>query len=152
MVKKTLNSLVFKLYMENWITEHKDVVVFKKSAAIVYITSAGSQSIYWDGWLKVRSPSPEYLCLNSTVSTNRFWVRFLKGYKDRVVTVPIRYQIPTHGLPTFYGVRRFTVVVHLFLSWTATVQSISPHAISLRFILIISSHLRLGPSRQPTQP
>jgi hypothetical protein len=51
--------------------------------------------------------------------------------------------------PTFYGTRRFITVftraLHRSLSWARSIQSIPPHPISLRSILILSSYLRLGP-------
>ena len=50
--------------------------------------------------------------------------------------------------PAFYGTRRFitalTSVRHLSLSWARPIQSIYPHPISRRSILILSTHLRLG--------
>ena len=50
--------------------------------------------------------------------------------------------------PAFHGTRRFitalTSVRHLSLSWVSPVQSIYPHPISWRSILILSIHLRLG--------
>ena len=50
--------------------------------------------------------------------------------------------------PAFHGTRRFitalTSVRHLSLSWARPIQSIYPHAISWRSILILSTHLRLG--------
>ena len=49
--------------------------------------------------------------------------------------------------PAFYENRRFITAVtntrHLSLSWASSIQSITPHSISLRSILILSSHLRL---------
>jgi hypothetical protein len=52
------------------------------------------------------------------------------------------------SLPAFYGTRRFitqfTRALHLFLSWARPIQSTSPHPISPRSILILSTHLRLG--------
>ena len=64
-------------------------------------------------------------------------------------------------LPAFHGTRRFitalTGVHHLSLSWASPIQSIYPHPISWRFILILSTHLRLGlpsglfPSDFPTK-
>ena len=49
---------------------------------------------------------------------------------------------------SFYGTRRFitafTSARHLSLSWARSIQSIPPHPISWRSILILSSHLRLG--------
>jgi len=48
----------------------------------------------------------------------------------------------------FHGTRRFitaiTRVRHLSLSWASPIQSIYPHPISWRSILILSTHLRLG--------
>ena len=50
--------------------------------------------------------------------------------------------------PAFYGTRRFITALtsarHLSLSWASSIQSIPPHSTSLRCILTLSSHLRLG--------
>ena len=50
--------------------------------------------------------------------------------------------------PAFHGTRRFiaalTSVRQLSLSWASPIQSICPHPTSWRFILILSTHLRLG--------
>ena len=63
--------------------------------------------------------------------------------------------------PAFHGTRRFitalTSVRHLSLSWASPIQSIYPHPISWRSVLILSIHLRLGlpsglfPSGFPTK-
>jgi hypothetical protein len=49
--------------------------------------------------------------------------------------------------PSFYRTRRFitafTNAHHLSLSWATAIQPISPHAITCRSILILSSHIRL---------
>ena len=51
--------------------------------------------------------------------------------------------------PAFYGTRRFitafTRARHLSLSRVRSIQTIPPHPTSWRYILIVSSHLRLGP-------
>ena len=55
---------------------------------------------------------------------------------------------PVKKLPAFHGTRRFitalTSVRHLSLSWASPIQSIYPHPISCRSVLILSTHLRLG--------
>jgi hypothetical protein len=52
------------------------------------------------------------------------------------------------NFPAFYGIRRFitafTKVLHWSLSWARSIPSILSHCISLRSILILSTHLRLG--------
>jgi len=63
--------------------------------------------------------------------------------------------------PAFQGTRRFittlTNVRHLSLSWASPIQSIYPHPISWRSILILSTYLSLGlpsglfPSGFPTK-
>jgi hypothetical protein len=64
------------------------------------------------------------------------------------------------NFPAFYRTRRFITVftkaLPCSLSWARSIQSIPPHPISLRSILILSTHLRLGhpsglfPSALPT--
>jgi len=50
--------------------------------------------------------------------------------------------------PAFHGTWRFittlTSVRHLSLSWVSPIQSIYPHPTSWRYILILSTHVRLG--------
>ena len=50
--------------------------------------------------------------------------------------------------PAFHGTRRVITVLisvrHLSLSWARPIQSTYPHPTSWRFILILSTHLRLG--------
>jgi hypothetical protein len=52
-----------------------------------------------------------------------------------------------NNFPTFYGTRRFIIVftgaLHWSLSWARSIQPIQSHSISLRSILILSSHLHL---------
>jgi len=50
--------------------------------------------------------------------------------------------------PSLYGTQNFitafTSARHLSLPWASSIQSVSPYPTSLRSILILSSHLRLG--------
>jgi hypothetical protein len=52
------------------------------------------------------------------------------------------------NFPEFYGTRRiitvFTKAIHWSLSWATSIQTIPPYSISLRSILILPTHLRLG--------
>jgi hypothetical protein len=67
---------------------------------------------------------------------------------------------PLKNFPAFYGIRRFITVftraLHWSLSWVTSMQSILSRPISLRSILILSTHLRIGipsclfPSGYPT--
>jgi hypothetical protein len=54
------------------------------------------------------------------------------------------------NFPTFYGIRRFIIAFtgarHWSLSWATRTQSTLFHPISLRFVLIISYHLRQVPN------
>jgi hypothetical protein len=54
----------------------------------------------------------------------------------------------TQELPCILWTRRFIIVftraLHWSLSWARSIQSISSHPVSLRSILILSAHLRLG--------
>jgi hypothetical protein len=45
----------------------------------------------------------------------------------------------------------FTRALHWFLSWARSIKSIPSHPISLRFILILYTHLRLEPTKQNMQ-
>jgi hypothetical protein len=55
---------------------------------------------------------------------------------------------PLKNFPTFYETRRlitvFTRAPQCSLSWARSIQSIPSHTISLRSILILSTHLHLG--------
>ena len=57
-----------------------------------------------------------------------------------------RFQLVTK-FPAFYETRRFiaafTTARHLSLSWDSSIKSMTPHPISWRSVLILSSHLRL---------
>jgi len=50
--------------------------------------------------------------------------------------------------PSVYGTQNFitafTSACHLYLSWASSTQSMLPHTTSRRYILILSSYLRLG--------
>jgi hypothetical protein len=66
-----------------------------------------------------------------------------------------------NNFSTFYGTRRFITVfartLHWPPSWARSVRSIPPHTLTLRYILMLSSHVCLGlpnclfPSGFPTK-
>jgi hypothetical protein len=62
---------------------------------------------------------------------------------DKLPIVP-----PLKNFPALYGTRRFitalTRALHWSLSWVRLIQSIPSYPISLRSILILSTHLRVG--------
>jgi hypothetical protein len=62
--------------------------------------------------------------------------------------LPLTSQRLGKSFPTLHETRRFITVftrtLHWSLSWVRWIQSISSHAIYLRSILILSSHLRKG--------
>ena len=68
--------------------------------------------------------------------------------KSRVILEKLNGLQLVKKFPAFYGCRRFITAVtsarHLSLSWASSIQSITPHPTSWRFILILSSHLRFG--------
>jgi hypothetical protein len=55
---------------------------------------------------------------------------------------------PLKNFPAFYGTQKFITVftraLHWSLSWVTSIQSIPFHPISLRSILILSTHIHLG--------
>jgi hypothetical protein len=55
-----------------------------------------------------------------------------------------RIMQPLKNFPEFYETRRFIRALHRSLSWPRSIQSIPSHHISLRFIFIFYTHLRLG--------
>jgi hypothetical protein len=72
-----------------------------------------------------------------------------RGYEGVISIVPVKNTVQQQtcllGVPTFYGTRRlitaFTKASHWSLFLAIFIQPITPHSISLRSILIISSHL-----------
>jgi hypothetical protein len=85
--------------------------------------------------------------LNNTYRYSWRFVAFLTPWswvllqKSSVVQLLKNFQI-------FYGIRRFVTVFrrafHWSPPWARSIQSIAPHPISLRFILILSIYLDLG--------
>jgi hypothetical protein len=60
----------------------------------------------------------------------------------------------TQEFPNIYErfITLFTRALHWFLSWVVSIQFITPHPVSLRSILILSSHLFLVVSFLPAFP
>ena len=91
-------------------------------------------------WQLIRRNIPEDLiCMNSLCILTP-WCRVLLEKLSCLQLVK--------KFPAFHGTRRFitalTSVRHLSLSWASPIQSIYPHPTSWRYILILSTHLRLG--------
>jgi hypothetical protein len=81
-----------------------------------------------------RSHSPPRLLVNRTVFT-RSWSWALLEKQPFVQLLK--------NFPAFYGTRKFITVFTRSLPWARSIQSIPSHPISLRSILILSTHLRL---------
>jgi hypothetical protein len=89
--------------------------------------------------------SPDWaITLINSVSIGKCWDTYLRSWAllQKLPIVP-----PLKNFPALYGTRKFitlfTRALHWFLSWTRSIQSIPSHPISLRSILILSTHLRL---------
>ena len=95
----------------------------------------------------------EYLC-NGQLIFHSPWIQVIETFTYlltpwcRVLLEQLTGLQLVKIFPTFHGTRRFitalTSVRHLSLSWARPIQSIYPHPISCRSILILSTHLRLG--------
>jgi len=76
------------------------------------------------------------------------YMKFLQTPLSRALLEKLTGSQLVKKFPAFYGTRRFitafTRTRHLALSSARQIQSIPPHPISLRSILILSSHLCLG--------
>lgn len=68
--------------------------------------------------------------------------------RTRAILQELIFSKPVWKLPAFYGTRNFVTVFttarHFSLSWARSIQ-FSPHSFSWRLILILLSHLLLGP-------
>ena len=85
---------------------------------------------------------------SSRVATDYHWLKYLLTPWCRVLLEQLTGLQLVKKFPSFHGTRRFitalTSVRHLSLSWASPIQSIYPHPISWRSILILSTHLRLS--------
>jgi hypothetical protein len=61
---------------------------------------------------------------------------------EKPLIVQFLKSLPFYGTRMFIAV--FTWILHCSLSWVRSIQSTQPHHISLRSILILPTHLRLG--------
>jgi hypothetical protein len=76
------------------------------------------------------------------------FLRYLLTPWSRVLPEKLKRPELLKKFPAFYGTLRFitafTRARHLSLSWARLIQFMPPHPTSRGFILILSSHLRLG--------
>ena len=91
---------------------------------------------------------PKYIMLHFPEDIGTYLLIYLLTPWGRVFLEKlIGFQL-VKKFPVFDGtqsfITAFTSARHLSLSWAGSIQSISPHPTSLRFILMLSSHLRLG--------
>ena len=88
-------------------------------------------------------------------------ITYLITPRSRVLLEKLTGSAASQEIPRIFGTRRFITVLtsarHLSLSWANSIQSPQPPPTSRSFILILSSHLRLGlhsglfPSGFPTR-
>ena len=81
---------------------------------------------------------------------NRIVISYLLSPWSRVLLEKLTGPLLVKKFPAFYGTRRFITVFtsagHLSLSWTRSILPMPPpNPTSSRSVLILSSHLRLGP-------
>jgi hypothetical protein len=78
----------------------------------------------------------------------KHWYTVIPNVWSRVLLEKLIVTHPVKKLPAFYGTRRFITVFtrahHWSLPWSRCIQSTPSYPISVRSILILSSHLHLG--------
>jgi hypothetical protein len=83
------------------------------------------------------------LCLHTMLFTHSLTHSWSWALLEKLPVVNL-----LENFPPFYGTRRsitaFTWALHRSLTWARSIQSLPPHPTSLRSILILSTHLRLG--------
>ena len=91
--------------------------------------------------------SASYIHFKTYDSSLWSWLTYLHTQCNRVLLEKLTGFKLVKKFPAFYGTRRFITAFvsdrHLPLSWTRSIQSISPHFTSWRSILILSPHPRL---------
>jgi hypothetical protein len=89
-------------------------------------------------WSQLREECNMMLQYNITKLTSWSWALLEKPPVVKLL----------RNLPAIYGTRRFIIVftraLHWSLSWARSIQYITPHPISVRSILLLSTNLILG--------
>jgi hypothetical protein len=87
-------------------------------------------------------------CYVLGLSTNVLWEVLLLTPRSRAHLEKQPVVQLLKNFPEFYWTKRFITVftktLNCSLSWVRSIQSIPPHLIALKSVLILSSHLRLG--------
>ena len=93
-------------------------------------------------------PRPHDLHYWHPLANAQLLVTYLLTQWSRILLEKLTGSQPVKKFPTFYGTRRFIIAFtcarHLSLPCASSIQSMPPHPTSWRYILILSSHLRLG--------
>jgi hypothetical protein len=120
-----------------------------KTHILCTITFFENRAFYDTMWKNVETGKPQMTIWRKRIASWKTKVTYLLTPWSRILLEKLTSLCSySKNSPHFYGTRRFFTILisarHLSLSWANSIQSPQPPPISLRSILILSSHLRLG--------